>query len=111
MLRKRALLAFSLSLLVMALVLPDPVEADDCDPTGTRFFKTSLAATNLYYCTGPGYTPNPADPCPPPPEQNWCFLGEYNPPTTCCNGYHEETQPENECYGCAYCRDVEFVCD
>jgi|ERR1051325_4624126 hypothetical protein len=100
--RQKIPLLLALVLSVAAILIPAKAGAT-CDPQGTRYFKTSFGDYNTWdYCNN--------TPCGPPPEQNWCFLGEYNPPTTCCNGYHEETAPQEEC-ACVYCRDVEFVCD
>jgi hypothetical protein len=101
--RKVPLLILALLLVGAAIIVPDRVQADTCDPTGTHFFKTSYGDYNSWdYCNN--------TPCGPPPEENWCFLGAYDPPTTCCSTWHEEEDPQLVC-ACVYCRNVWYVCD
>jgi hypothetical protein len=106
--RHKIPLLLAIVLSVAAILVPEKARAT-CDPQGTSFFKTSFCAYNTWICDEHG--PMVGNPCGPPPEQNFCFLGEYNPPTTCCDGYHEVTDPENECGSCFYCRDVYYVCN
>lgn len=91
----------ALMLLGIAILMPSDARGT-CDPAGTRFFRTSYLEWNPVAGNGV--------PCPPPPEEAYCFLGAYDPPTTCCNGYHVEIDPLNP-DNCYYCRDEWYVCD
>jgi hypothetical protein len=89
----------ALAFIAFAILLPGRATAD-CDPTGTYFYKMDWPIANSW---ADGH------PCGPAPEQNWCVSSPAPPPTTCCNGYHEQMdEPTDNCF---YCQYEWYVCD